>query len=115
MKKYYKVVKEGLKSLVVDGKAKVQYKIGEWVSAPEWAQKEGYHLLVFDSLEIAKLWKGNIQVFIFEVEIKNKIKKMPLSCSYCHVCCGELIPSGVVIWPPGTVMAKKVKLVRRVE
>ncbi len=119
MRKYYKVVNKersgALISIYVDGKAKVEYKIGEFVEAPDWLAKEGYHLLVFDNLKDAlTFYEEDVSLQLFECECKDEVElKEYLSTSFLEIGC---LRSLTIIfgWPEGTRMFKRVKLIKRV-
>jgi hypothetical protein len=115
MKIKYKVVRDGLygdtQSVVAGLKAKVKYKVGEWVQAPKWLFDAGYHLCVFDKLEDAKEFKdGFVYCSIYKCEVEGEIKNLPEKLSTVSLLCGELNPAITPIWAPGTEMYKMVKL-----
>jgi hypothetical protein len=118
-RKYYKVVLDmgdDLLSCWVDGKAQVEYKINKWVSAPNWLTDKGYHLCVFKSLKVAKIYLLVVipRCCIFECEVKGIKTKLPIMLGVDNLMNGEFYPI-CNKWPQGTVMAKQVKLIREVK
>lgn len=75
MTKYYKVVNSDLTSATVfkadpiDKRTPVQYKINEWVNAPN-----NTRLFVFDNLDEAKKFAWERVARLFECQIKGRIK-----------------------------------------
>jgi hypothetical protein len=128
-KKYYKVVSKTLKSVVIekekvklDGKdyrLRVQYKIGEFVSA----NVSGTKLMVFDTLENAVKFNRNNRIFLVEVEgIASK------GICLCYITCflpeilkiknrkkGYLNHWTNALPPEGTLFAEKVKLIEEIK
>lgn len=84
MKTYYKVVKDDLTSAdVLDSESYrtlVQYKVNEWVEAPE-----GTRLFVFDNLCDAKGFVGSIaNKKIFECKVMGVCKGTYTGVEYCQ-------------------------------
>lgn len=71
MKKYYKVVRNDWvnRGLISARSGNVQYKVGEWVNAPE-----NTRLFVFDSLQKAKEFCRDQPDEIYECQIKGGVK-----------------------------------------
>ena len=75
MTKYYKVVKKDMSSATVlksdpfDKRTPVQYKINEWVNAPN-----NTRLFVFDYLDEAKIFAYQNAARLFECQIKGRIR-----------------------------------------
>ena len=119
MKKYWKVVDLNLRSAIVRSKVMVQYKIGEFVTAPQHCIDRGYHLTIFETLKAARGFGGNGQ--IWECKIKGRVirKRIPKRkfLDYRNDIIWEN-PSmdypSLWKWPYGTVMAKAVQLVERI-
>ena len=121
---YYKVVDKDLRSITtfgnVDGST-VQYHKHIWVRAPRTFRKYSYHLLVFKSLDAARLavlenaWDGEI----YECSIKGKIQSMPDMLALLYI--RDIIENSVTglltgeSWPKDTVMARRVRLNRFVQ
>lgn len=62
------------------GGARVQYRVGKWVKAPDWLAEKGYHLFVFDTLENAtREASGHNPSFvnIWECEIRGLFRTLP--------------------------------------
>ena len=114
----FKLVKkegEGYISAYADGKAKVEFIPGQWISAPKWLRKRGYHITVFGSLEDAKaLMMNSADHEIWEVEVEGEICDLPPRQDLWVIREGEL-GDKFGEWPKGTRMVRRVKLVRRVE
>lgn len=118
MKTYYKVVRDKLQSAFIDGKWQVRYKLNEWVSAPLLLADRGYGLTVFKSQADARyfihLERGEKRLFACRIQT-------PMELSSFHIVLivnGDLPPYSDPpyrkSWPPGTVMCKKVKLVKEI-
>lgn len=102
---------EGLPtSCSMANKAMVTYKRGEFVEAPRWLSKEGYHLLVFDNLEHAEDFWGEA---IWKAEAEEEILLLPKRHSISLTDAGELI-GDTGSWPTGTRMYKRVKLLEKI-
>ncbi|MAH48645.1 hypothetical protein CMI37_22660 [Candidatus Pacearchaeota archaeon] len=124
----YKVVRESaggrLTSFLTDGEASVQYLIGEWVHAPEWLQREGYHLMVLENprcvrefgriLYGVEVWPCNVQ--IWECDVVGMLSTLPTEMLYSEwLAAGMYRPSAVLRdqWPYGTLMVERVRLTER--
>lgn len=91
---YYKVVNDRLRSIFVSDSNAIQYKAGEWVSAPSIDKP----LFVFSSLESAKRFHRAYGGYIYTCEID-----------------GQLANQSVVYSPPdNSVFACKVRLVTKI-
>lgn len=108
----------------------VLYVPSEWVEAPDLARKYGYHLTVFETLEDAKAWSVDLPSYyeIWECEIIPAPQILPPLIDSSHS--GALVYYAKIMykirrkfrgnspeqlgWPKGTLMARKVKLIRRV-
>ena len=119
--KVYKVVRrerKGLVSVFAGGKANVRYKPQEWVKAPEWLRERGYDILAFMRISDAKRWvRGIRKVFGDKLEIweaeADTLRTPPKILDF------TLLGQGIMsdwnsYWPSGTVMCRKIKLLRRV-
>jgi len=118
---YFKITRDH-RSMRVFGLAKVTYTEGEWADAPVWLAERGYHLLVFGSYADAKAFifrsSCNPSPFrIWECEVEGLAKELP------PICCLTSLADGVIRinsdlgagWPIGTLMARRVKLLRLIE
>ena len=116
--RFYKVVKrEGKKytSAYADGKAKVKYIPGKWISAPRWLRRRGYHLTVFGSLKDAVFFKMNsVDHEIWEAEVEGRIYDLPPCRSLDAIREGKL-GERTTQWLLGTEMVRKIKLVKKVD
>lgn len=115
MHEVYKVVANKLSgdftSMRAMGLAEVTYKIGEFVEAPDWLAKQGYHLCVFDTEKNAKDMNMSFPIFLAVAE--DRVSLPPLLMSD-FLEMGEMEPFSDIKWPTGTLMFKRVKLIRRV-
>ena len=102
-----------LTSWVADGQAEVTYKIGEWVTAPEWLADYGYHLMVFDDLEDARQLEDSLHN-IFVCEVEDEVPLPEVDFMVDGLSYGEMYPHPSPGWPHGSRMFKRVKLVREV-
>ena len=103
-----------LKSEFAGGMAEVTYIPEEWVRAPEWLAKQGYHLLVFQSEEEARFWASSSQD-VWECELEGYTDSLPPRMNlqglnkgnflYLETTCDEG-------WPEDTAMARRVKLLQ---
>lgn len=103
-------------SYLASGKARVYYKVGEWAEAPEWLQEKGYHLLVFETLEQARQFlpfPQTIELEIWEAEAEDRYALPPM-LNTSKLYDGEFLEARINWWPWGTLMYKRIKLIRRV-
>ena len=114
---YYKVCARestGLVSMVVRGRAKVSYGIGQVSTPPPWLEAQGYGLLVFSTLEQARHWAktwGECRVFECEV---GEVMPLPPCCStFVASFRGRLAPIRDP-WLEGSVMVSSVTLTKEV-
>lgn len=130
---YYKAVRkidDKLYSFSAYGKAKVEYKVNEYVQAPEWLRKKDYHLLVFDNLkDCINFLKPMEHVDkIYTCKIKGKIEKLPAILNFYYLSHSSMVRARIFYteegkirtdilctWPIGTIMAKKVMLLEEVK
>jgi len=104
---------------VYNTKAETRYVVGEWAKAPAWLAKEGYGLFVFDSLANAKkfiddIGEGCLQR-LWECRVDDKYKVLPNRLSFAGFEKGCAIQtSGNDSFPEGTVMVRKVKLIKQI-
>lgn len=121
-KKYYKVTIDfdgrQCSCFTYGGKASVSYYENFWSEPPTWLSEKGYGLFVFDSLKNArKFYKKFIcpDHKIWECEIEDKFASLPLPLYRDYLDCGYISPDPYAEFPEGTVMAKKVKLIRQIQ
>jgi len=121
MKNYYKVTTEinnrQLSYATFHGEAEVKYQKNLWVEAPIWLAEKGYHLFVFNNMENAKKFVGDpsSSTCIWECEVKGKFKHLPIRLSRPYLDYGELLALPYDKFPKGTIMVKKVKLLKLIE
>ena len=120
MKIYYKVLDEDNCSSVIRRAERVQYIPNKWVRAPKHCADRGYHLLVFDNLEAAK--KFCCYGPIWECHIRSKIKELPPrkelwkpSNIYWKIEGIDWGNDDSWGWPRGTVMAREVMILEKVQ
>jgi len=120
--KYHKVVYEmdgHLISSYIRGRAAVEYKVGEWAETQKHKQEEGWYLCIFDSMKNAQWYIKNLLLakpsyFTYSCDIDEEAhfpKYLPddgsISLSMTPIRFKPLFPEG-------TVMAKRVKLLEKV-
>jgi len=119
--RYYKVTNHWKQSCTAEGTARVQYTTDDFVEAPTYLQNVGYHLLVFDSLKNAKYFSATcffdqgLRIWSVKAEcivrMPNYLRTTTFeNANFCPPT--ELYNYGT--WPPGTVMVKRLKLLREV-
>ncbi len=122
--KRYKVVSkynDTLKSCWVRGLAEVEYKVGKWVKAPLWLQKNGFHLFVFDTLGHARKFVKKHWMFVNPTIYSCKVVEEEQVCPLPPFCNGSSLDRGSIkemkdeTYPPGTEMYKRVKLIKEVK
>lgn len=116
--KVYKAVlrkQEKLVSLYAEGAAEVCYEPGRWAIAPAWLAEKGYHLFAFvDLSSLTRFIPNKVRyVEVWEAEADEIIQPLP----------PPLVPHSLKIgkierdpgkYPEGTIMAKRLKLIRRI-
>lgn len=99
-------------SMTADGSAQVIYKPYQWVEAPGWLARRGYHLCVFNSVVEALQSKSfrfdPINNSAWLVECEGEVA-LPPFCQLDELGDGHLINS-ILCWPLGTRMFRRVKL-----
>jgi len=114
----YKVLvdlgEQGGQSAIVMYAARVLYTKGEWVTAPEWLARKGYHLTFFEWLEDAEHFCSCGSKAIWQCEVEDILDKLPQMCRF-SVDDGKIEPQSIYRWPRGTKMAKRIKLTRRIK
>ena len=126
MKTYYKIVRTNLMSCYVKGKASVQYKVGEYVKAPDWLPKKNQVLFVFDSYYAANnfivkmgrrlSWNKNT-LEVYTCKVRKKLRRLPSYLSTSDLSRGKLVPSLIFLadcprkFPLGTTAVREVKLI----
>jgi len=122
--KVFKVVKpiEGdlYHSCVARVWAGVDYRPGEWAEPPEWLDRRGYFLTAFSELEDAERFLLEVAPWnfprpqVWEAEVDGVRKMLP------PILVGDLLEERQDVfdcfskWPKGTIMARRIKLIRRV-
>ena len=119
-KRYYKITTEiageQVSYFVYGAPAEVKYPIGEWAKAPKWLAKRGYGLFVFDGLKNAREFsKLCASPRLWKCEVDGIFDRLPLSISSLGLNSGRVIKLRAKNYPKGTVMVKKVKLIRQVK
>ena len=116
----YKVVQrtypDKLISVIVSGKASIQYYPNVTCTAPKWLANKGYHLMAFKRFKDARLFaiSGSNQE-IWRAEATETTSKL---LEHCFLTClhdGKARLSGGKTWPDGTIMCKTIQLLRRVK
>lgn len=104
----------GLMSYSARGMAACVYPIGAWVEAPDWLAKLGYGLCVFDTMEHARRFDRFPSDGIWECEVEDAHEPTVRPIRHDALEDGYTDESGED-WPLGTLHAKRVKIIRRVE
>jgi len=118
MRKYYKAIKKDLTSCFIGGKANVQYKINEYVNAPDWLPKENKFLFVFSDFHNAYVFASTVTMMfhkkanIYECEVQGVSKKLPSFLDTNFLARGEVNVCRFLNFPKGTVAVRKVKLIK---
>jgi len=119
---YYK----GLCSLTAWGKADVSYSIGEWSSAPGWLLKRGYGLMVFQDIacvheflrhEFLRYEPPLSPPPLYRVAIEGLLPPpLPPRQLLYALSCGQFQDDlKDTTFPKGTLMCRRVKLLREVD
>lgn len=111
-----------LRSEQVVGKAAITYKEDFPNVAPEWLAAQGYHPLVFTSMEAVLRYLGTFEwpephyagEEIWEVEGEMQ-PQMPQRATFQSIAAGELHFTGVGHWPPDSAMMTPIRLVRKIK
>lgn len=119
-KRYYKITTEiageQVSYFVYGTPAEVKYPVGEWAEAPKWLAKKKYGLFVFDGLKNAREFsKLCASPCLWRCEVDGIFDRLPLSVSMHGLNAGKVIKLRAKNYPKGTVMVKRVKLIRQVK
>jgi hypothetical protein len=128
-REYLKIVRkwgDRLFSFFNYNSASVKYIPGEFVSAPPWLAKLGYHLTVFDSFDALcwlvsgqidsskyTIWIDSSKYTIWKAEARNQVSLPP----FLHTSGlrdKQILRYSEYSWPRGTCMFKEVKLTDQV-
>ena len=124
--KAYKVVLIGrrgwkngpvLMSACARGEAMVYYARGQWSEAPDWLWEGGYGLCCFETEEQAKKFFNSIPFNykeLWEVEAEEVLTEIPPAMDLIALERKKIqgpIENG---WAEGTIMARRVKLIRQI-
>ncbi len=116
----YKVIWHDRRSCIVEGRATVNYCPKVWARPPNWLYGQGYWLTCFETLRQAKRFKAELGKSswseIWQCCAKGIKKELPPICAIGPLDYGQLYrPTDTNWdWPEGTIMARELKLVRRV-
>ena len=96
-----------------------RYRKKKWIRANLHCRKSGYHLLVFNNLENAKRfaweWCNDEPLEIWKVACRGKLEEIPAPCDTAVLNrYGTFYPAIDVDWSNGTLMCRKIKLIKRV-
>jgi len=114
-KYFYKVLTNDQTSISAEGDLEVSYTTRKFVEAPKFMQDKGYHLLVFlTKKDVSKFAMLNNTSHIWKCECQEvQYDDLP---QRKRINYGRFDPFVFPVeWPPGTVMAKKVKLIQKVK
>ncbi len=94
--------------------AQVEYKMGEWVEAPQWLANLGYGLTYYGLWEDLPWNSGPV----YEIEVDSPFEgELPPFLGMGPLTQGiiQYDPSKANLWPRGTRMARRIKLARYIE
>jgi len=120
MRKYYKIIRKDLTSCFTEDRASVQYKINEYVNAPNWLPRKNRFLFVFQNFHDAYVFAFTVTMMfhkkanIYECEVQEVSKKLPSFLDTNFLARGEVNVCHFLNFPKGTIAVKKVKLIRDV-
>ena len=102
-------------SCIVNGLARVRYRVGEKAVAPSWLKRKGYGLLVFSDKRVAEDFRRHRTDYcvVREVEVGKSKDQLPWSCYVGDLAKGVFYVNSME-WPMGTMMVPWVKVLRRV-
>lgn len=116
--KVYKIVRKSadrLLSFGVAGAAVVEYQPGIPARPPKFLEAQGYGLTAYDDLDsaFAMLALADLSWELWEAEAEGVSKTLPPFLDPVHLGEGK-IEFSKGAWPPHTIMAASLKLVRRI-
>ena len=106
-----------LMSLHARGDATVYYARGQWSEAPGWLWERGYGLCCIETEEKAKKYFNSIPwnyTELWEVEAEEVLTKLPPAMDLRALNWKELQGPVEDGWVEGTIMARRVKLIRQI-
>lgn len=114
-----------IKKSMINGEALIEYHVGQFATSPQWLIDLGFYPTYFQSLKMAlkyyKTYKfqNHDPLEIWRIEVKRKIKNIltkrradwyNLEKGIFRTC-----DFPYCIWELGSRMARKIKLIRKVE
>ncbi len=116
--KVFRVNKKGeLKSCVVEGAARIDYKVGEKNYAPKWLVKEKLYPTFFTTLEAAvrfKKGRREKRLQIWSVEGNYILRDLPEMCKVDPLGYGYFEYVGKNLWPGFTRMARSITPMKKI-
>lgn len=118
-----KVITTFWESSTVRGMAVVAYSESAWATAPEWLAARGYHLTFFTDIAAASKFvspKGDNSLVLWECMARDIILPLPPLLDPGSLGYGKMAdPTPYALnfkwaWPDRTMMAKEIKLIKRV-
>jgi len=106
-----------LMSVCARGEATVYYARGQWSEAPDWLWKEGYGLCCFETEEKAKDYFNSVPYNyseLWEVEVEEIKKELPPAMDLIALESKKFQTAVEDGWAEGTIMARRVKLIRQI-
>ncbi len=105
-------------SMIVFGRASIGYKIGEYIKAPGFLSKRGYHPLAFTNKKAAKAFQkiaGSPSKLakLWRADAKDRVKPLPRMLQWAFLGGGRFDDAWVE-WPEGTAMFKEIKLIKEI-
>jgi hypothetical protein len=96
--------------------AHLEYRVGAWTGAPHQLGYFGYDPCVFDSLIAARNFSlRNVEIYECEVKGITPYDDLPSTLDVYRLQVSGNFNESYMGWPKGTVMAKWVRLVRKVD
>ena len=115
--KCYKLTGCMKESAMVFGCASIIYEIGEYVKAPGFLSKRGYHPLAFTNKKAAKAFQKTAMMDkskLWQADGEDRVKPLPKMLQWGLLGAGYF-DDAWVDWPKGTAMFEKIKLLKEVE
>lgn len=111
-----------LMSVCARGEATVYYARGQWSEAPDWLWERGYGLCCFEIEEKAKEYFNSVREItapynyseLWEVEAEEIKKELPPAMDLIALESKKFQTAVENGWAEGTIMARRVKLIRQI-
>ncbi len=116
--KCYKLTGRMNDSMIVFSRASIGYKIEEYIKAPGFLSKRGYHPLAFTNKKAAKAFqeiagRSGRSVKLWQADGKHRVKPLPKMLQWAFLGAGHF-DDAWIDWPQGTAMFKEIKLIKEI-